>query len=56
MKLFADRLPSSDSDALAFTRVLRPRDGIATAADGVVFEAETKARTPQIDENRLRLL
>lgn len=56
VKFFADRLPSSDPDAIAFTRVLRTREGIATAADAVVFEAETKSRTQQIDENQLRLL
>lgn len=56
IKFIADRLPDSDPDAIAFTRVLRTRDGIATAADAVVFEAEAKARTQQIDENQLKLL
>nr|WP_249277098.1 DUF1156 domain-containing protein [Rhodococcus sp. 06-621-2] len=56
VKFFADRLPNSDPDAIAFTRVLRTRDGIATAADAVVFDAETNARAKQIDENQLRLM
>ncbi|WP_237174246.1 DUF1156 domain-containing protein [Prescottella equi] len=56
VKFFADRLPDSDPDAIAFTRVLRTRDGIATAADAVMFEAETKSRAQRIDENQLRLL
>jgi hypothetical protein len=56
VKFLADRLPDSDPDAIAFTRVLRARDGIATAAEAVGFEAEAKARTQQIDENQLRLM
>lgn len=56
VKFLADRLPDSDPDAIAFTRVLRARDGIATAAEAVGFEAEAKASTQQIDENQLRLM
>ncbi|WP_181699037.1 DUF1156 domain-containing protein [Nocardia sp. GTS18] len=56
VKFLADRLPASDSDAVAFTRVLRTRDGIANAADAVVFEVESKARKQKIDDDQLRLL
>jgi adenine-specific DNA methylase len=56
VKFLADRLPASDSDAVAFTRVLRTRDGIANAADAVVFEVESNARKQKIDDDQLRLL
>ncbi|MFC9965645.1 DUF1156 domain-containing protein [Nocardia ignorata] len=56
VKFLADRLPASDADAVAFTRVLRTRDGIANAADVVSFAVETKTRRQQIDDNQLKLL
>ncbi|WLF51561.1 DUF1156 domain-containing protein [Rhodococcus opacus] len=56
VKFLADRLPDSDPDAIAFTRVMRTRDGIANAADAVVFVAETKTRKQKIDDDQLKLL
>lgn len=56
LEFLADRLPDSDPDAIAFTRVLRTRDGIANAASAVVSETEKKARTRKDDEDQLRLL
>jgi putative DNA methylase len=56
VKFLADRLPTSDSDAIAFTRVARARNGITTAADTVVAEAVVTARAQKIDQDQLRLL
>ncbi|PTR36691.1 adenine-specific DNA methylase [Rhodococcus sp. OK611] len=56
VKFLADRLPDSDPDAVAFTRVLRTRAGIANAADAVVIESEVKVRKQKIDDDQLRLL
>lgn len=56
IKFLADRLPASDPDAIAFSRVMRTRDGIANAADAVVFEAEKKTRRQKIDDDQLKLL
>jgi hypothetical protein len=56
IQFFADRLPDSDPDAVAFSRVLRTRGGIAAAADNVVVEVKAKTRAQQIDDAQLRLL
>ena len=56
VKFLADRLPTSDPDAIAFTRVMRARNGIAAAAQTVVVEAIAQARNHKIDEDQLRLL
>lgn len=56
VKFLADRLPTSDADAIAFNRVMRTRDSIASAAAAVVLRPETKARTQKIDKNQLELL
>ncbi|EME23879.1 adenine-specific DNA methylase containing a Zn-ribbon [Rhodococcus qingshengii BKS 20-40] len=56
VKFLADKLPDRDPDAIAFTRVLRTRDGIATAASMAVFEVDAKTRKQKIDDDQLRLL
>lgn len=56
VKFLADRLPDSDPDAVAFTRVLRTRSGIAAAAQAVVVETVVKARVQKIDDDQLRLM
>lgn len=56
IQFLADRLPDTDSDALAFTRVLRTRAAIGTAATAVAeSRAETVSRQKAADD-QLRLL
>ncbi|PCK24397.1 DUF1156 domain-containing protein [Rhodococcus qingshengii] len=56
VKFLADKLPDRDPDAIAFTRVLRTRDGIAHAASTTVLEVDAKTRKQKIDDDQLRLL
>lgn len=56
VKFLADRLPDSDTDALALTRVLRTRDGIANAANNVVTRAVSRKQAAERDDAQLRLL
>lgn len=56
VKFLADKLPDSDPDAIAFTRVMRTRDGIADAADAAIFNSEVAKKTKKIDEDQYRLL
>ncbi|WP_050655162.1 DUF1156 domain-containing protein [Rhodococcus sp. 311R] len=56
VKFLADKLPDSDPDAIAFTRVMRTRDGIADAADAAIFNNEVAKKTKKIDEDQYRLL
>lgn len=56
IKFLADKLPDSDPDALAFTRVMRTREGIANAADAVVFDTEQRVQKQKAGDNQLKLL
>ncbi|SHN46911.1 DUF1156 domain-containing protein [Cryptosporangium aurantiacum] len=42
IQFLADRLPDNDPDAIAFTRILRSRGGIATAAETAASAAEAR--------------
>lgn len=55
VKFLADRLPDSDVDSIAFTRVLRNRSGIVTAAQTVTeaFTAADKERESKARQGRL---
>jgi putative DNA methylase len=50
VKFLADRLPDSDPDAIAFSRVLRTREGIANAAEMAVaaYQLEHEYEDPQM--------
>lgn len=54
-QFLADRLPDSDPDSIAFTRVLRTKVGIGNAADAVAAHRYKQARTQLDDDARLRL-
>jgi putative DNA methylase len=56
VKFLADRLPPSDSDAIALTRVLRTRDGIASAATTLIANEALEDRRRHADDAQLRLL
>lgn len=56
VKFFADRLPDSDPDAIAFTRVLRTREGIGNAANTVVSNSEQKVQKQKIADGQFKLL
>ena len=56
IKFLADRLPDSDPDAIALTRVLRTRDGISNAASTIVTNEVTRRHQKDRDDAQLRLL
>ncbi|WP_433126518.1 hypothetical protein ACQPWW_27490 [Micromonospora sp. CA-240977] len=56
VKFLADRLPDSDPDAVAFSRVLRVRDGIASAAENVLVAKEQRQQRQQAESVQLSLL
>lgn len=56
IKFLADRLPDADPDAIAFSRVLRTRDGIASAAENVTAGAERAQSKRRDDDPQLKLL
>jgi adenine-specific DNA methylase len=56
VKFLADRLPDSDPDAIALTRVLRTRDGISTAAKTIATNEVIRRQDKQLDDAQLRLL
>lgn len=56
VQFIADRLPGNDADAIAFSRVLRTRDGIGNAADALVATNLERARRQKEDDAQLRLL
>jgi putative DNA methylase len=56
VKFLADRLPDSDPDAIALTRVLRTRDGISNAARTIIANEVVRDREKLRDDAQLRLL
>ncbi|MGC4939308.1 hypothetical protein [Kribbella sp. DT2] len=56
VQFLADRLPDNDPDSIAFTRVLRTRSGIATAADLVTATDEQQRKRQKNDDDQLKLL
>lgn len=56
IQFLADRLPTSDPDAVAFTRVLRNRTGIGNAAAAAAATSTTQARRQQDDDAQYKLL
>ena len=55
MQFLADRLPDNDPDSIAFTRVLRTRAGIGSAAEAVAASVFESARRQQEQDAQLRL-
>lgn len=56
VKFLADRLPDSDPDAIALTRVLRTRDGISNAAKTIATTDVGRQQDQQREDAQLRLL
>lgn len=56
VKFLADRLPESDPDAVAFSRVLRVRDGIANAAETVIASSQVRHQRQRTADAQLKLL
>lgn len=56
IQFLADRLPDSDADSIAFTRVLRIRAGIVNAAEAVAASNFEEARRQSADGAQLRLI
>jgi putative DNA methylase len=56
IQFLADRLPDNDPDAVAFTRVLRTRNGIGNAAEGLMANSYERARQQEETDAQLRLL
>lgn len=52
----ADRLPESDLDSIAWTRILRNRSGIGSAAKAVVVERAGQDKRHKAEQSQLRLL
>jgi len=56
VEFLADRLPNSDPDAIAFSRVLRTRDGIATAAESAIVAEEQHQQRKRAEDAQMRLM
>jgi adenine-specific DNA methylase len=56
VKFLADRLPSSDPDGMALTRVLRTRDAISNAASTIASDNISRQRDQQREDLQLKLL
>jgi hypothetical protein len=56
VKFLADKLPGSDQDAIAFTRVLRTREGIANAAENAIAAEEHQEQRRLAEDSQMRLL
>jgi putative DNA methylase len=56
MSFLADRLPDSDPDAIGWTRILRNRSGVSSAARSVVVERAAADTQRLTDESQLKLL
>ena len=55
VQFLADRLPDNDPDSIAFTRVLRTRPGIGSAAEAAAASVLESARRQQEQDAQLRL-
>jgi adenine-specific DNA methylase len=55
VQFLADRLPDNDPDSIAFTRVLRTKASIGTAAEAVAANNYEKARRQRDDDAQLSL-
>ncbi len=55
-KFIADRLPASDPDAVALHKVLRAKDGIASAAAAIDLQQDLTQKRQAADDDQLRLL
>lgn len=56
IQFLADRLPDNDSDSVAFTRVLRTRTAIGTAAQSAAATNAARTLREQDDDAQLKLL
>ncbi len=56
VKFLADRLPDSDPDAVAFTRVLRTRGGIANAAETAATAEKQNRQRERAEDAQMKLL
>jgi hypothetical protein len=56
IQFMADKLPDNDPDAIAFTRVLRNREGVANAAESLTTSNNEVARRQIENDSQLRLL
>jgi adenine-specific DNA methylase len=55
VKFLADRLPDSDPDSIAYNRVIRAKDGIASAADAIEVAVITSERTQERRDQQVKL-
>ena len=56
VKFVADRLPESDPDSIALSRVLRTRDGISNAAQSLISSEAVRQEERRHEDAQLRLL
>jgi adenine-specific DNA methylase len=56
IQFLADRLPDNDPDAIAFTRVLRTRDGIGSTAEALTASNYERGRRQRESDAQLKLL
>jgi putative DNA methylase len=56
IKFLADRLPDSDTDSIAFHRVLRARAGIGTAAENVAEAVRAERASQDVEDRQIKLL
>jgi putative DNA methylase len=56
IQFLADRLPDSDSDSVAFHRVLRARAGIGTATENVARAVRVERARQDIEDRQIKLL
>ncbi|MFD5233202.1 DUF1156 domain-containing protein [Streptomyces qaidamensis] len=56
VQFLADRIPDNDPDSVRFTRVLRNRPGVVSAAEAVAASDYEKAQLQLIDDIQLRLV
>ncbi|WP_432187675.1 DUF1156 domain-containing protein [Streptomyces sp. Tue6028] len=56
VQFLADRLPDNDLDSIAFTRVLRNRAGIVSAAEAIAASNDEQAHLQKNDDAQLRII